>query len=76
MNLTPVPVQSSLLASVSYESDQSILVLEFHANPARYRYFDVPPDIHRTLLAADSKGSCFNRCIRNRFRYERIEPAR
>jgi hypothetical protein len=71
----PVPVQSSLLASVSYQAERSILDLEFRAG-ATYRYFDVPANIHNCLLTADSKGSCFNRLIRNRFRYQRLQPSR
>ena len=67
----PVPVNSSLLASVTYDVGQSILQLEF-CDGAIYRYFAVPADIHNGLLAADSKGTYFNRTIRNCFRYVRL----
>ena len=67
-----VPVQSSLLASVSYQAERSILDLEFRAG-VTYRYFDVPANIHNCLLTADSKGSYFNHGIRNRFRYQRLQ---
>jgi hypothetical protein len=67
----PVLVNSTLLASVSFDVGESILQLEF-CDGTRYRYFAVPAAIHNDLLAADSKGSYFNRKIRNYFRYTRL----
>ena len=67
----PVPVDSTLLASVSYDVAGSILQLQFR-DGAIYRYFAVPAAIRNGLLAADSKGTYFNRKIRNCFRYVRI----
>jgi hypothetical protein len=68
-----VPVNSTLLAKVTYEADQSMLQLEF-CNGAIYRYLAVPADIHHGLLSADSKGTYFNRQIRNRFAYVLLRP--
>jgi hypothetical protein len=67
----PVPVESSVLASVRYQAQRSILDLEFRLG-VTYRYFDVPADIYNSLLTADSKGACFNHMIRNRFRHQRV----
>jgi hypothetical protein len=67
----PVPVDSTLLASVMYDVSESTLQLEFR-DGAIYRYWNVPPAIHNGLLAADSKGSYFNREIRNCFQYIRL----
>jgi hypothetical protein len=64
----PVDVNSSLLANVSYDAGQSVLQLEL-CDGAIYRYFDVPPVIYESLLAAESKGSYFNREVRDCFRY-------
>jgi hypothetical protein len=64
----PVDVNSSLLANVSYDAGQSVLQLEL-CDGAIYRYFDVPPVIYEGLLAAESKGSYFNREVRDCFRY-------
>ena len=64
----PVPVNSTMLASVAYDPSESILRLEFR-DGAIYRYIAVPSDVHRGLLAAESKGSFFNHLIRNRFPY-------
>jgi|HubBroStandDraft_1064217.scaffolds.fasta_scaffold84702_3 hypothetical protein len=70
-----VPVDSSLLASVSYASGESILRLELR-DGAIYQYFDVPAEIYHCLLAAESKGNYFNRQIRSRFHYALLRPAR
>ena len=72
---TPVPVSSTLLASVIYDVGELILQLEF-CNGAIYRYFAVPAAIHDGLLLADSKGSYFNRKIRSVFRYVRLRRPR
>jgi hypothetical protein len=64
----PVAVDSSLLASVTYDGSESFLQLEFR-DGAIYRYFAVPFAVYDDLLAADSKGSYFNRRIRGRFRH-------
>jgi hypothetical protein len=73
--LAPVPLDSSLLASVTYHSSQLLLDLEF-CDGAIYRYLTVPAAIYHDLLAAESKGSYFNRQIRNHFRYERLRKPR
>jgi hypothetical protein len=64
----PVAVDSSLLAKVSYDADQSVLQLWF-CDGAIYRYFRVPAAISDDLLTAESKGTYFNRAIRDCFRY-------
>jgi hypothetical protein len=71
----PVPVSSTLLASVTYAVTESILQLEF-CDGAIYRYFAVPAPIHSGLLAAGSNGSYFNRKIRSGFRYVRLRRPR
>jgi len=67
----PVPVNSTLLASVIYDAGESILQLEF-CDGATYSYFGVPAAIHNGLLIADSKGTYFNRTIRTCFPYIRL----
>jgi len=63
-------VESSLLTSVAYSTDQT-LQLEFRSG-AVYRYFAVPPTVFQGLISAESKGAYFNRTIRNHFRYQRL----
>jgi len=74
--MSRVVVASTTLAAVSYFPHRHLLELEFR-NGAIYRYFDVPPQDYHELLAADSKGSYFNRHIRSCFPYQQIRsPSR
>ncbi|HEV2324029.1 MAG TPA: KTSC domain-containing protein [Terracidiphilus sp.] len=74
LNGHSVSVQSSLLASVNYQPEESVLDLEFREGGITYRYFHVPREIYTSLLTAESKGSWFNSHIRNRFPYRRLSP--
>jgi hypothetical protein len=67
------PVESSTLATVSYDEDGQRLQLEFRGR-AVYRYFGVPVAVHEALLAALSKGRYFNEVIRGRYRFVRVGP--
>ena len=67
----PTPLESTLLASVSYDPRRRLLDVEFRSG-ARYRYFHVPAAAYQGLLQADSKGSYFNRDIRNCFPYRHL----
>lgn len=70
---TEISVDSSVIRSVTYETDATLTV-RLH-NGAVYRYFTVPRTILEGLLAATSKGAYFNRHIRDGFPYERLaEP--
>lgn len=64
-----VAVVSSALRSVGY--DDGTLDVEF-VSGAVYRYFNVPEQVHKQLMRADSHGEFFNAHIRDRFRYEQI----
>jgi hypothetical protein len=66
----PILVHSSLLASIGYSANAT-LELEFRSG-ALYRYFAVPKAVFLGLIAAESKGSYFNRNVRNLFSYERV----
>ena len=67
------PVESSVLAAVGYDAAKRTLEIEFHSG-AIYRYLEVPEEIHRRLLAAESKGHFFCAAIRDKFRSERVKP--
>lgn len=58
-----VPVDSTTLELVGYDAADRELYLRFLSGSI-YVYSDVPPETHQELLAADSKGSYFNREIR------------
>jgi hypothetical protein len=58
-----LPVESSTLISVGYDKASATLELEFRDGV--YQYFGVPADVYNGLMNADSKGSYFNRVLRN-----------
>ncbi len=58
---------STALASLGYSKRQHILEIEF-VNGAIYRYFDVPPAVHRDLMSADSKARFYDFNIKGRYR--------
>jgi hypothetical protein len=64
-------VESTLLAGVAYD-DSEVLRLEFRSG-AIYCYFGVPSRIWRQLMIAESKGTYFNRNIRGRFPFQRLD---
>lgn len=66
-------VASSTLTTVAYDRAGQVLRLEFRSR-AVYCYFGVPPHVYQDLMAADSKGSYFNRNIRARYPYLRLPP--
>ena len=65
-------VRSSALRSVGYDEDSQTLEIEF-TNGAVYQYFDVPAEVYRGLMAAESHGRYFNQTVRNAgYRYQRM----
>jgi hypothetical protein len=69
--VTRTHVTSETIASVGYERDTRTLELQFTSGGV-YRYFDVPPEVHRELMTAESHGRYFARNIRGRYRYARL----
>jgi KTSC domain-containing protein len=70
-----VQLESALLAAISYDSGRQLLDVEFRSGEL-YRYFHVPAASYDGLLQADSKGSYFNRRIRNHFPYQNLSRRR
>jgi hypothetical protein len=67
-----VPVQSSNLASVGYDSANMILEIEFHSGGI-YQYFNLPLQIHEGLMNAGSKGTYFDQNIKKAgYPYKRV----
>ena len=64
-------VESTTLATVTYDEAQELLQLEF-CSRAIYFYFGVPAAVHQALLDAPSKGRYFNQSIRGQFPYRLI----
>jgi len=66
------PVRSSAMRSAGYNQEQRVLEIEF-TNGDVYRYFDVPAEVYRGLLAAESHGRYFHQHVRGKtYRYRRI----
>jgi KTSC domain-containing protein len=61
-------VPSSLIRSFQYDPASRTLLINFQSG-RRYRYSDVPAEIHKGLRAAFAKGAFFNAQIRGRFAY-------
>jgi hypothetical protein len=69
--MKPTVVESTTLATVAYDANRELLQIEFR-DRTTYRYFNVPADVHETLLHAPSKGAYFNRVIRRQFVCTRV----
>jgi KTSC domain len=65
------PLDSTTLTSAAYDPASQVLSLRFRSS-AVYCYFDVPTVVYYDLLAAESKGSFFNRNIRRQFRHQKL----
>ncbi|MDF2554745.1 MAG: hypothetical protein K0R60_640, partial [Microbacterium sp.] len=55
-----------VLRTVGYDSATALLEIEFASGDV-YRYFAVPPSVHRALMEAESPGAYFNRNISDRY---------
>lgn len=60
---------SSVIRRWTYDVDAQQLLVTFTSG-RRYRYLEVPKEVAAGLAAAGSKGSYFNRQIRDRFAFE------
>lgn len=65
------PFTSSNVASIRYDSEQSLLEVEF-LNGGRYQYFDVPEQVAQEFEQAESKGVFLAQRIKGHFRYSRV----
>ena len=66
-----VPIRSSNIASVGYDSPSLTLQVEFR-DGALYEYDGVPRRVYDDLLASPSAGSYFHRAVKGAYRYRRI----
>ena len=64
-------VKSSNLASVGYDAASMHLDVEF-ANGGLYRYFEVPAEKYRKMIAAELPGKYFASEIKNAYKAEKI----
>jgi len=69
------PVDSRGLAAVGYSKRLRALEIEFRRG-GTYRYLEVPAEVHRELLAAESKARFYNARIRGNYRSVYVRPRR
>jgi lysyl-tRNA synthetase class 2 len=62
---------SSVIRRFDYRSDNASLEITF-VSGRRYRYLDVPPDLHQRMRESFSKGEFFNQHIRDHFAFEKV----
>ena len=67
-------VESHGVAAVGYSKRLHALEIEFR-HGGTYRYLDVPPAVHREMLACDSTARYYNSHIRGRYRAVRVRAA-
>jgi KTSC domain len=68
------PIVSRALAAAGYSKRLHILEIEF-CNGAIYRYLDVPGDVYRDFLSADSKTQFYDWNIKGHYRSFRLRAA-
>jgi hypothetical protein len=62
-----IQVKSSVISKIAYNPAGGILEVSFYRGPSRC-YYDVPPEVFRDFLAAESKGRFFNSHIRRKYK--------
>tara|TARA_Y100001973_G_C5080410_1_gene272183 strand:+ start:125 stop:337 length:213 start_codon:yes stop_codon:yes gene_type:complete len=61
-----VEVESSMIKEVEYNEEENSLQIKFK-NESIYKYFDVPLQIYKEFLNAESKGKFFHAKIAKKF---------
>ena len=60
-----IPVESSNIVAIGYDSDDKALYVEYSTNA--YKYDDVPKEVAEKLFNADSKGRFMNDYIKGSY---------
>ncbi|MCX6582962.1 MAG: KTSC domain-containing protein [Candidatus Aminicenantes bacterium] len=69
--MTRIPVQSSNVEGVGYDSKSQTLEVEFK-NGNIYQYFDVPDAVYHEMVNAGSAGKFLINNIKGVYRYARV----
>ena len=68
------PLDSSVIASMGYDSAWRVLELEFRETQEIYDYFEVPPEVFAAFRSAESKGEYLNTVFKAKdYRYTRMK---
>jgi len=62
---------SSVVEAVQYDEARQHLDIALTTGRT-YRYLDVPPEVYRAFITAESKGRYYNDHIRDVYLYERL----
>jgi len=65
-------VDSTAIREIDYDAERTKLLIRFESGE-RYVYVGVPGEVHRSFVDAESKGRFFQREIRDRYPFNRIE---
>src|SRR5262245_9832018 len=65
------PIGSSSLRTVGYDANSETLEIEY-LNGSLYRYFAVPPLVHRQLLRSATPGSFVNQRIKPFYAFSEV----
>jgi hypothetical protein len=60
-------VDSSMITSVGYDFDNSVLEIEFKSNGQVWRYVDVPESVWHEFDGSSSKGKFFLQNIKKQY---------
>lgn len=69
-----VTVTSEAIARLAYDAAQCVLIVHFQSDNY-YAYEDVPADVYRALLKANSIGGFFHASIREQYSNVQISAA-
>jgi KTSC domain-containing protein len=70
-NVERIPVESSSVKSIGYDSITKTLEVEFGSGGV-YRYAPVPPEKYTAMLASESKGKYFQTFIRAQYEHTKL----
>ena len=65
-------VESTAISEIDYDAERTKLLVHFHSGE-RYVYVGVPGEVHRSFVDAESKGRFFQRAIRDRYPFNRLD---
>ena len=64
-------VGSRMIRSVGYDEPSEVLEIQF-SNGAIYQYADVPKDVHRSLMNAESVGKYFHANVKDSYDEQKL----
>lgn len=67
-----IPVRSSSIKSIGYDTDEMVLRVKFLSGVV-YDYSNVPGNIFEEFLLSSSKGTYLNKKIKNKYRFKKIK---